>query len=76
MGDGERDVVFFEHPLKGTLVDGAGVGECDVDLVAEGLFESSGCEGLPPELPVGLGLLGVGEHSQALIAHEVVVQFA
>lgn len=76
MSDGERDAVLFEDLLKCLLVDRAGVGECDVDLVAEGLFEPSRREGLAPELPVGLGLLGVGKHSQALIAHEVVVQLA
>jgi hypothetical protein len=76
VGDGERDALFFEHPRKGLLIDRAGVGKRDVDLVAEGLFEPSGPEGLPPELPVGLGLLGVGEHAQALVAHEVVVQLA
>lgn len=74
MGYGERDALFFEHLLKSLLIDRAGVGECGVDLVAEGLFEPSGREGLPPELPVGLGLLGVGKHSQPFVAHDVVVQ--
>jgi hypothetical protein len=76
VGDGERDVMLFEDLLKFPLVDRAGVGESYVDLVTEALFEPSGREGLAPELPVGLGLLGVGEHPQALIAHEVVVELA
>lgn len=76
MGDGERDAMLFEHLLICLLIDRAGIGKRHVDLVAEGLFEPSGPEGLTAELPVGLGLLGVGEHPQALVAHEVVVQLA
>lgn len=66
--------MLLEHPLECLLVDRAGVGKGEVDLVAQGLLEPSGREGLAPELPVGLGLLGVGEHLQPLGAHQVVVQ--
>ncbi|SKB73475.1 hypothetical protein SAMN05660473_02134 [Arthrobacter sp. 49Tsu3.1M3] len=76
MGDGERYPLFLEHLLKGLLIDRAGIRKRNVDLVAEGLFEPSRCEGFAPELPVGLWLFGVGEHSQALVAHEMIVQLA
>lgn len=65
--------MFFEHSLKGLLIDRARIRERNVDLVAKSLFEPSGGECLPPELPVGLGLLGVGKHSQTFVAHEVIV---
>lgn len=74
MGDRERDAVLFEHPFICLLIDRAGIGERQIHLVAEGLFEPAGPEGFTAELPVGLGLLGVGKHAQPLVAHEVVVQ--
>jgi len=73
MGDGERDAVLFENLLICLLIDRAGIGKRQVDLVSEGLFEPSGAEGLSAELPVWLGLPGVGENAQALVAHQVVI---
>lgn len=76
VGNGERDALLFEHLLKCLLTGRTGIGKRHVDLVAEGLFEPPGPEGFTTELPVGFGLLGVGEQAQALVAHEVVVQLA
>lgn len=65
-----------EDVLECLAVRRAGVGQCVVDLVTEDLLEPARSEGLAAQLPVGLRFLGIGEHPQTLVCHQLVVQLA
>lgn len=65
-----------EDLLERLAIRRARVGQCVIDLVPEGLLEPARREALAPQLPVGLRLRGIGEHPQALVCHQLVVQLA
>ncbi|MFZ1257883.1 MAG: hypothetical protein WAQ25_00215 [Candidatus Saccharimonas sp.] len=72
-GLGESDAPLGEGLLEPIPVDRSGVHERVSHLVAKGLLEPTGLEGLATQVPVRLRGFGGGQHLAALVAHELVV---
>ncbi len=70
----EHDPVLGENLLEPGTVYRARVGERFEHLVTEHLLEPAVGELLAALFPVGLGLRGIGQHAQAFLGHQLVVQ--
>ncbi|GAA1017184.1 hypothetical protein GCM10009551_105830 [Nocardiopsis tropica] len=70
----ERDAAFSKDLLEGVTAHGSFVCQRFVDLVSEHPLEPARREVLAPQLPVGHWPLGLRQHLQALVAHQIIVQ--
>lgn len=73
ISDAQPHLMLAEYLLEGLAVDAARIEQRLGDLVPEHLLEPAVLETATPQIPVGLGLLRVGQHLTALVPHELVI---
>lgn len=70
----EGHPVLRQHLLERLTINRAGVHERSGDLVAEHLLEAARGKRLTAQFPVRLRLLGIRQHRETFIPHQLVVQ--
>lgn len=69
----ETDLVLREHCFERLTINRSRIEEGLHHLVAEHLLKATLCEPTATQIPVGLWLLGVGEHLTPFVPHQLVV---